>query len=152
MALGHAFTARWHLGPVTGHYFWWVLVTSPEILVFLFFMITDPKTTPAGRVARVVFGVAVAFEAALFAATQQTEFATKVAVLASLTVVCAVRPYFEKFFPAAGSAADSLRSWLARLGGRPSVDDSAPPLGTVVRHSFATLAVIVLCGGSLVVA
>ena len=46
MAFGHAFTARWHLGPVTGHYFWWVLVTSPEVLVFLFFMITDPKTTP----------------------------------------------------------------------------------------------------------
>ena len=46
MATGHAMTARWHLGPVTGHYFWWVLVTSPEVLVFLFFMITDPKTTP----------------------------------------------------------------------------------------------------------
>ena len=54
MGLGHAFSARWHLGPVTGHYFWWVLVTSPEVLVFLFFMITDPKTTPKstrGRVA-----------------------------------------------------------------------------------------------------
>jgi hypothetical protein len=43
---GHAMTARWHVGPITGAYFWWVLVTSPEILVFLFFMITDPKTTP----------------------------------------------------------------------------------------------------------
>ena len=31
-----------------GRYFWWVLVTSPEVLVFLFFMITDPKTTPKG--------------------------------------------------------------------------------------------------------
>jgi hypothetical protein len=39
---GHAMTATWHVGPVTGAYFWWVLVTSPEILVFLFFMITDP--------------------------------------------------------------------------------------------------------------
>ena len=46
---GHAMTARWHLGPITGAYFWWVLVTSPEILVFLFFMITDPKTTPRRR-------------------------------------------------------------------------------------------------------
>src|SRR4249920_2905672 len=35
MATGHAMTARWHLGPVTNGYFWWVLVTSPEILVFL---------------------------------------------------------------------------------------------------------------------
>ena len=46
-------TARWHVGPVTGVYFWWVLVTSPEILVFLFFMITDPKTIPATRAARI---------------------------------------------------------------------------------------------------
>jgi hypothetical protein len=39
---GHTMTARWHLGPITGFSFWWVLVTSPEVLVFLFFMITDP--------------------------------------------------------------------------------------------------------------
>ncbi|HTR34166.1 MAG TPA: hypothetical protein VMH47_09830, partial [Gaiellaceae bacterium] len=41
---GHQMTARWHLGPIEGFSFWWVLVTSPEVLVFLFFMITDPKT------------------------------------------------------------------------------------------------------------
>ena len=46
-------TARWHVGPITDAYFWWVLVTSPEILVFLFFMITDPKTIPATRAAAV---------------------------------------------------------------------------------------------------
>ena len=49
---GHAMTARWHLGPISGAHFWWVLVTSPEILVFLFFMITDPKTTPPGAARR----------------------------------------------------------------------------------------------------
>ena len=43
---GHAMLARWHLGPITGFHFWLVLVTSPEVLVFLFFMITDPKTAP----------------------------------------------------------------------------------------------------------
>src|SRR4051812_41285255 len=37
-ATGHAMIARWHLGPITGAYFWWVLLTSPEVLVFLFFM------------------------------------------------------------------------------------------------------------------
>ena len=47
-ASGHAMTARWHLGPITGWEFWRVLVFSPEILVFLFFMITDPKTIPGG--------------------------------------------------------------------------------------------------------
>ena len=43
-------TARWHLGPITGFEFWRVLVFSPEVLIFLFFMITDPKTTPSGRI------------------------------------------------------------------------------------------------------
>ena len=45
-ASGHEMTARWHLGPVTGWEFWRALVFSPEILVFLFFMITDPRTIP----------------------------------------------------------------------------------------------------------
>ena len=43
---GHAMTAHWHLGPVSDGYFWWVLITSPEVFVFLFFMITDPRTMP----------------------------------------------------------------------------------------------------------
>ena len=47
-ASGHAMTARWHLGPISGRGFWRVLVFSPEILVFLFFMITDPRTVPRG--------------------------------------------------------------------------------------------------------
>ena len=38
--------ARWHLGPVSGGYLWRMLVTSAEVMVFLFFMITDPKTAP----------------------------------------------------------------------------------------------------------
>jgi hypothetical protein len=41
--------AAWHLGPVSGGYLWWVLVSLPEILVFMFFMITDPGRSPAGR-------------------------------------------------------------------------------------------------------
>ena len=45
-AAGHQMTARWHLGPITGFEFWRVVVLSPEVMVFLFFMITDPKTTP----------------------------------------------------------------------------------------------------------
>ncbi len=59
-ATGHAMTARWHLGPVEGLHFWTVLAFSPEILVFLFFMLTDPRTVPAGRRARLAFGVSVA--------------------------------------------------------------------------------------------
>ena len=51
-ASGHTMTAAWHVGPIEGRQFWWLLVTSPEILVFLFFMITDPKTIPASRSGR----------------------------------------------------------------------------------------------------
>ena len=56
-------TARWAFAPVCGFDFWRVIVTSPELLIFLFFMITDPKTVPAGRVGRVVFGFLVAVPA-----------------------------------------------------------------------------------------
>ena len=56
-ASGHSMTAAWHVGPIEGGQFWWLLVTSPEILVFLFFMITDPKTIPASRSGRRAYAV-----------------------------------------------------------------------------------------------
>src|SRR5437868_2051348 len=86
---GHAMTARWHLGPITGAYFWWVLVTSPEVLVFLFFMITDPRTAPRGQRARAAYAVSVGLLAALLIAPLATEFAHKVALLCALALVCA---------------------------------------------------------------
>jgi ASPIC and UnbV/FG-GAP-like repeat len=92
MAFGHAFTARWHLGPVSGHYFWWVLVTSPEVLVFLFFMITDPKTTPKSTRGRVVYAVSIGLLGVLLIAPAKTEFWAKVALLGALAIVCAARP------------------------------------------------------------
>lgn len=91
-ASGHEMTARWHLGPITGFELWRVLVFSPEILVFLFFMITDPKTIPEGRTARRVYTVGVALVSVLLIAPFTTEFAAKVAVLAGLALVCAARP------------------------------------------------------------
>ncbi|HEY8724531.1 MAG TPA: FG-GAP-like repeat-containing protein [Gaiellaceae bacterium] len=91
-ATGHAMVARWHLGPITGPYFWWSLLTSPEVLVFLFFMLTDPKTTPRGQRDRVVFAVSVGLLAALLIAPMHTEWATKVALLSALTIVSAARP------------------------------------------------------------
>src|SRR4029078_1232858 len=91
MGLGHAFSARWHLGPVTGHYFWWVLVTSPEVLVFLFFMITDPKTTPRSTRGRVIYAVSIGLLSVLLIAPAKTEFWAKVALLGALAIVCAAR-------------------------------------------------------------
>src|SRR5829696_2934886 len=94
-ASGHDMTARWHLGPVSDWHFWRVLAFSPEILVFLFFMITDPKTIPAGRTGRRVYAVAIGLLAALLIAPQTTEFGSKVAALGALALVCAARPVLE---------------------------------------------------------
>jgi Na+-translocating ferredoxin:NAD+ oxidoreductase RnfD subunit len=91
-ATGHEMVARWHLGPITGPYFWWALLTSPEVLVFLFFMLTDPKTSPRGQRDRVVYAVSVGLLAALLIAPVRTEWASKVGLLAALTIVCAARP------------------------------------------------------------
>jgi hypothetical protein len=91
-ATGHAMTARWHLGPIEGLYFWRVLATSPEVLVFLFFMITDPKTIPARGRARIAYAVSIGLLAALLIAPAQTEFWAKVALLGSLAIVCLARP------------------------------------------------------------
>ena len=96
---GHCITAAWALEPVCGSYFWRVVVTSPEILVFLFFMITDPKTIPAGRLARVVFAFCLAVVCSLLIAPQTTEFGAKVALLGGLVVMTAVRYPFERVLP-----------------------------------------------------
>ena len=77
-ALGHTITTRWSFTPIGGAHFWWIVLTSPEIFIFLFFMITDPRTVPAGRVARVVFGVAVGVTSSLLMAPWDTEFGVKV--------------------------------------------------------------------------
>src|SRR5918992_1365033 len=91
---GHAMTAAWHVGPIEGFDFWWTLVSSPEILVFLFFMITDPRTIPETRAGRRAYAVGVGLLAALLIAPHTTEFASKVAVLGALFLVCAARPTF----------------------------------------------------------
>src|SRR4029078_7324630 len=81
-ASGHCMTTNWAFAPVCGFDFWRVIVTSPEVLIFLFFMITDPKTTPAGQVGRIAFGLLVAATSTLLIAPQTNEFGTKVALLA----------------------------------------------------------------------
>ena len=114
-ASGHCMTARWAFAPVCGFDFWRVIVTSPEVLIFLFFMITDPKTVPAGRVGRVVFGLLVAVASTLLMAPQTDEFGTKVALLGGLVIVCAGRPLVDRLVPEPGSAADDLGRFATRL-------------------------------------
>jgi Na+-translocating ferredoxin:NAD+ oxidoreductase RnfD subunit len=93
---GHAMTARWHVGTVSGSTYWLVLATSPEVLIFAFFMITDPQTLPRAPRARLTFGVTVGLLSALFASMAASEFATKVSLLGALAVTCAVRPLLER--------------------------------------------------------
>lgn len=107
----HCMIAPWKLGPACGPSFWWTLATSPEVLVFMFFMITDPRTSPTGRVARVVYGTSIGLGAALLVAPQSTEFASKVAILSALTIVCGLRPWIERRLPAAGSTDDRF-AWF----------------------------------------
>jgi hypothetical protein len=109
---GHAMTANWHLGPVSDGYFWKVLILSPEVFIFLSFMITDPKTVPTGRIARRIYAVSIGLLSALLIAPQTTEFGAKVALLGSLTLVCAGRPILILL----GEATTAQRGWLgARL-------------------------------------
>jgi hypothetical protein len=138
-ATGHGMTSRWHLGPLTGWTFWWTLVSSPEILVFLFFMITDPKTVPAGRRARAVYALSLGLLASLLIAPTTTEFWSKVAVLGSLTIVCAVRPLFERMprlaprplALAGGLAAYAAVLVAAGIPGHTSVAAAAPVSGVL---------------------
>ena len=138
-ATGHCMTANWSFTPVCGADFWRIIVTSPEVMIFLFFMITDPKTTPSGRVGRVVFGAAVAIVCTLFMAPMTDEFATKVGLLAGLVAVCAVRPIIDRFVPEPKSAMDDLSLFGRRL------------VGSAGRAAVAAIAVL-LIGAGIVVA
>ncbi len=107
--------ARWAFAPVCGLDFWRVIVTSPEVLIFLFFMLTDPKTVPPGRVGRMLFALVLAIVATVLIAPQTNEFGTKVALLGSLVIMCAARPLLERLVPAAGSVGDDPMRFARRL-------------------------------------
>lgn len=114
-ASGHEMTARWHLGPISGWDFWQVLVFSPEILVFLFFMITDPKTIPHGRLGRRVYAVGIGLLAVLLIAPRTTEYGTKVAVLVALALVSAMPPLVELLRSRADLSGDNVPARANRL-------------------------------------
>ena len=152
-ASGHCMTANWAFAPVCGADYWRVIVTSPEVLIFLFFMITDPKTVPAGQVGRVMFGLLVAMACVLLMAPQTDEWWTKVGLLTGLVVVCAIRPLLDRAVPEPKSAADDLRTFAVAPGllgaaiavgtvllvGAGIVLAGTPARGVVVRDTAATL-------------
>jgi Na+-translocating ferredoxin:NAD+ oxidoreductase RnfD subunit len=114
-ASGHCMTANWAFAPVCGVDFWRVVVTSPEVMIFLFFMITDPKTVPAGRVGRVAFGILVALASTLLIAPQTDEWGTKVGLLTGLVLICIARPLLDRLVPAPKSAEDRFSPIGSRL-------------------------------------
>jgi hypothetical protein len=116
---GHCMVAAWSPMPVCDGRFWTVLVTSPEILVFLFFMITDPKTIPSGRAARVVFAAGLGLLSVLMIAPHATEYAAKVGLLASLTLWSPLRGMFDTALPDTMEKRAGIALLWDRLGSRP---------------------------------
>jgi len=108
-------------------------------------MITDPKTIPAGNVARVAFGLLVAVASTLLMAPQTDEFGTKVGLLAGLVVVCAGRPVIERLLPEPRSAADDLRRFATRFAGNGTA--GAGILGGAARIGLIGLAMLVVGAG-----
>lgn len=127
-ARGHGFFAVWHDGPVTGLFYWATIVLSPETLIFVLFMMSDPQTAPKSRAGRIVFGMATALVATGLISVQPTEFGVKLALLSSLT------------------AASVLVPWLNRLGQHrdriePAVSSPPHSLG---RHLRAVLPPVIM--------
>lgn len=150
-AAGHCMTARWAFMPVCGFDYWRVIMFSPELLVFLFFMITDPKTVPSGRVGRVLFGFLVAVVCTLMMAPQTDEFGTKVALLAGLVVMCAARPILDRLVPAPGASDDHLGLFAHRvaLGRRPGASILRPAVRVgLIASAMVFLGVGVVAAGT----
>jgi hypothetical protein len=137
--LGKCIHARWHLGPICGWELWWILVTSPEVLIFLAFMITDPKTTPSAPRRRLVFGAGIGALSAVLVALFETELQVKVAILASLVIACGLRPLLERLpteifdphrlAPAnrAASVVGVVLAFAGLLGVTSTISDVEPP-------------------------
>jgi len=118
--LGRSYYATWHHGPVGGSFYWLTIALSPEVLIFVFFMITDPQTAPKSPTGRIIYGVSTAVVAAVLILVQGTEFGIKVAILSSLLVTCALVPTIESI---------SRRIQARRSGDPVPAPADAVPLG-----------------------
>ncbi len=103
---GRSFYATWSPDAVTGVSYWLNIALSPEVVAYAFFMMSDPQTAPKSPRARIIYGGAGAVVTSALLYFQHTEFGIKVAILASLTVICAIVPFIE----AAGRRMEGRRS------------------------------------------
>lgn len=136
---GHAFSANWDLGPVAGGYFWKVLITSPEVFIFLSFMITDPKTAPESTRGRRVYAIGIGLLGALLIAPMRTEYWAKVGLLGALAIACAARP----FLILAQEAIERRRGRRA-----PRLHASRPLRGALALAGVAAFAGVIVVAGS----
>lgn len=113
-ATGQSFIAIWHSGPISGTSYWMDICLSPEVLIFVFFMMSDPKTAPRSRSGQLAFGAGTAVLAAALLLFEPTEFGIKVAILSSLSVSCAIRALAEAALPRLRTRPiGELASWAA---------------------------------------
>ncbi len=134
---GQSFVAIWHDGPVEGLSYWLTIAWSPEVLVFVFFMMSDPQTAPRQPRARVVYGVLTAVVAAGLISFQPTEFGIKLAILSSLTVACALVPLIEH------AVRRSARPAGERPAGEPAWRPQAAGWARAVRRPVIAAVVII---------
>jgi Na+-translocating ferredoxin:NAD+ oxidoreductase RnfD subunit len=133
---GRSYVASWHNGPVGGSFYWLTIALSPEVLIFVFFMITDPQTAPKSPSGRIIYGVLTAVVCASLILVQGTEFGIKVAILSSLLVTCALVPMIE-------GLSRRITAW--RAGSQ--VEASSVPFGRRIRANLRNpvlVAVIVI--------
>jgi hypothetical protein len=121
-------------------------VTSPEILVFLFFMITDPRTIPSGRGARVVFAATLGIFATLMIAPHTVEYGAKVGLLASLAIWSPLRGLFDRALGSRAEERSGLGSLLDTVGRFPS--KTGLIAGAIAGVSLVAVSVAIVVAGA----
>jgi len=69
---------------------------SGALLIFAFFMISDPKTTPDARLGRVLYAMMVA----ILGFTIQFAFYNAAGIILALILTAPIVPFIDKFIPA----------------------------------------------------
>jgi len=139
---GHCMATTWSPTPVCGSSFWTTLVSSPEVLIFLFFMITDPKTIPRGRGARVLFALTLGVFTTLMIAPHTVEYGAKIGLLASLVVWSPLRWLFERVAPTVDARRSGIGELIDKIGRKPR--------GSFVRGMAAGAALVLVASGIVV--
>jgi Na+-transporting NADH:ubiquinone oxidoreductase subunit NqrB len=146
-ASGHCMTASWSPTPVCDGRFWTVLVTSPEILIFALFMITDPRTIPERRGPRLVFAASLAVLATLLMAPQTVEFGAKVGLLGSLALWSPIRSLFDRLVPSSLPGESPTRLLVSRIADSASSASRVFTRGVLLGGVVVTLITSIVAAG-----